>query len=57
MLKSFKVISETVAYEEYESDENGFAKNTKETTSVEPPISLIKYLERIKVDFYKGITD
>jgi hypothetical protein len=55
ILKSFKVISETGAYEEYESDENGFAKNIKETTSIDPKITLIKFLERIKVDFYKGL--
>lgn len=55
VLKSFKVFTETGAFEEYEPDENGFAKNIKEQTIIEPKISLDKFLERTKVEFYKSL--
>lgn len=54
-LKSFKVIYESGAFDEFEADENGFAKNTKEAEPVEPKILLLYYLEKLKRGFYKGL--
>lgn len=54
-IKSFKVIYESGAFDEFEADENGQAKKTKDNEFVEPNITLIDLLERIKRDFYKGL--
>ncbi|MBB5637034.1 hypothetical protein HDE68_002947 [Pedobacter cryoconitis] len=54
-LKSFKVIYESGSYDEFEADEHGFAKNTKEADPVEPKILLFYYLEKLKRSFYKGL--
>lgn len=54
-IKSFKVVFENGAFEEYESDEGGLAKKVKDNELVEPKISLANLLEGIKREFYKGL--
>lgn len=54
-LKSFKILFENGSYEEFEADDKGNAKNIKEKESIEPPIPLLHYLEKVKRNFYKGL--
>ncbi len=54
-LKSFKVQYDNGTFDEFEADEDAFAKNTKKNVALEPKISLFHYLERVKRDFYKSL--